>query len=515
MGMRTTQRSKALSPIATWVTFAIYETIVVTVATHHVFWRDEIRQLTFAIDHPFPQILVSLHHEGHPALWLLILKLGWWLFGSMRVLPVASALIAAGATYLFLVKSPFHPLQKVIFAFGVFPLYEYSVMCRDYGISMLLLFAACLLYKDRLVHPFRYGLILILLANSNVHALVIAVGFLASLTLEAWLGLRERRAGSAPRIASIVLVGIAIFATSLSIRPDQTVTYTHFSVLTVADFPRAILKVLKSPGMILWPEHSRIGSLLICAFGLLLYRHKQVLMMFLVATLGLSALDNLAYPPSLRHTGVYVCFLIALFWIDRILDASEPKKAFWPVEAWKPVFLTGMLLWMVPIAARRAWEDFHHPASSAKALSQLVRGDPALKDAILIGEPDYFMETVPYYLPNDIYLPREERYGRRAEFTTASRERLSLHDLLETARKLKNETGRPVIIALGHPLDPQGPFEIHFSYHSIFEYSPESLREFVARTARLAVFDQARDENYDVYLLPAGKNPVAQSDSEE
>jgi hypothetical protein len=28
-----------------------------------------------------------------------------------------------------------------------------------------------------------------------------------------------------------------------------------------------------------------------------------------------------------------------------------------------------------------------------------------------------------------------------------------------------------VIIALGHPLDPQGPFEIHFSYHSIFEYS--------------------------------------------
>jgi hypothetical protein len=72
-----------------------------------------------------------------------------------------------------------------------------------------------------------------------------------------------------------------------------------------------------------------------------------------------------------------------------------------------------------------------------------------------------------------------------------------------------------VIIALGHPLDPQGPFEIHFSYHSIFEYSPESLREFVARTARLAVLDQACDENYDVYLLRAGKNPVAQSDSEE
>ncbi len=496
------QRSVTLSPIATLVIFAIYETIVIAVASHHVFWRDEVRALTFAIDVPFPQILVSLRHEGHPALWLLILKLGWWLFGSVRVLPIVSALIAAGATSLFLVKSPFHPLQKVIFTFGVFPLYEYSVMCRNYGISMLLLFAACLLYKDRLVHPFRYGLILILLANSNVHALVIAVGFLASLTLEVCLRLRERREGSAPLVASVVFVGITIFATYLSIRPDQKVTYTHLSALTIADLPRAILKTLTSPGMILSQEHHRIGSVLICAFGLLLYRHKQVLTMFLVATLGLSALDNLAYPPSLRHIGVYICFLIALFWIDRILDAGEQKKGFWPIEAWKPVVLTGMLLWMVPKAARRAWEDFHHPASSAKAFSQLVQGDPALKDAIIIGEPDYFIETVPYYLPNDIYLPREQRYGRRVEFTTANRERLSVHELLETASRLKNETGHAVIIALGHPLDPEGPFEIHFAYHSIFEYSPESLEDFAARTARLAVLDEAAgDENYVVYLL--------------
>ncbi len=161
-----------------------------------------------------------------------------------------------------------------------------------------------------------------------------------------------------------------------------------------------------------------------------------------------------------------------------------------------------MLLVMVPLAARRAWEDFHHPFSSAKALSELVRGDPALKDAIIIGEPDYFMETVPYYLPNDIYLPREQRYGRRVEYTTANRQRVSVADLLQTASTLKNQTGRDVLIALGYQLDPQGPFEIHFSFNRIFEYSPDSLADLAARTAMLAVLEQSSgDENYAVYLL--------------
>lgn len=91
------QSSQALSPIATLVIMAIYEAIPIAVASRHIVWRDEVRGLTFAIDNPFPQILLMLRHEGHPVLWYLILKSGWWLSGSVRVLPIVSALIATGA----------------------------------------------------------------------------------------------------------------------------------------------------------------------------------------------------------------------------------------------------------------------------------------------------------------------------------------------------------------------------------------------------------------------------------
>jgi hypothetical protein len=55
---------------------------------------------------------------------------------------------------------------------------------------------------------------------------------------------------------------------------------------------------------------------------------------------------------------------------------------------------------------------------------------------------------------------------------------------------------------LGHKLALQGPFVIDFSYRSVFTYSKDSLEEFLARAAKLAVFDgTAGDENYSVYLV--------------
>jgi len=496
------RRRQALWQISVFVLLSIYAAIVIALASRHVFWRDEVRQFTFAIDNPFPQLLLKLRFEGHPALWFLILKLGWSLFHSVLVLPITSILIAAGATYLFLVKAPFPRWQKVLFPFGVLPVYEYSVMCRNYGISMLLLFAACYLYKDRLTHPFRYGLALILLANTNVHALAIAVGFIAGLALDIVLQLRTRRGGLAPVVASLVLVCIGALASYLSMRPDNTVTYTQLTSLRLADLPHAVLTVVRAPGTILSVNHSRLARLVIFAFGVLFFRHKQVFIIFLVATLGASAIVNLAYPAELRHKGVYICFLIALFWIDHIHNTTEPKKGFWPVDTARAVALPLMLACMIPFAAQRIFENFDRPGSSAKALGELVRANPALKDAILIGEPDYYVETVAYYLPNDIYIPGEERYGRRVLFTTASRQRYSLGDVLATAGRLEAQTGRPVILAIGHPLNPEGPFEIPVGYKRVFEYSPKSLHELAARTTKLAVFDQALgDENYAVYLV--------------
>jgi hypothetical protein len=490
-----------LTPIARLAVMVAYASIVIVVAFRHELWRDEVRALTLAIDNGFLEMLGKLRHEGHPALWYLILQIGFGLFHSVRVLPVASALIAASATYLFLSRSPFRWWQKVLFAFGVFPLYEYSVMCRNYGISVLLLFVACCFYKDRLARPLRYGLILALLANTNVHALFVAAGFLASLLLDLALQVKEGRDGSGRLAASCALVAIAILASFALIYPDKTITFTSLRELNISDLPSTALSVLSAPGKALWQPYAKPAYLVVCTIGLLFYRQKQILTMFVVATLGVSALVALAYPSELRHRGVYIMFLIALFWIDQVGTGEAEQGPSW-LERWKSPALTLMLVAQVALAARPLRNDYIRQLSSGETFARLVRQDAALKDAIIIGEPDYPMDTLPYYLSNDIYIPREGRYGRRVEFTTASRQSLALHELLETAIQLKRQTGRPVLIALGHKLALQGPFVIDFSYRSVFTYSKDSLEEFLARAAKLAVFDgTAGDENYSVYLV--------------
>ena len=52
--------------------------------------------------------------------------------------------------------------------------------------------------------------------------------------------------------------------------------------------------------------------------------------------------------------------------------------------------------------------------SDANLVAALIQGDARLHDAIILPEPGYISDALPYYVPNDIYLTRERRFGRYA-----------------------------------------------------------------------------------------------------
>ena len=70
---------------------------------------------------------------------------------TVLVLKVLSILIAGAAMLLFIFRSPFPLPLKVLFVFSLLPLYEYAVMARNYGISMLLMFSFAALYPRRCI----------------------------------------------------------------------------------------------------------------------------------------------------------------------------------------------------------------------------------------------------------------------------------------------------------------------------------------------------------------------------
>jgi hypothetical protein len=150
-------------------------------------------------------------------------------------------------------------------------------------------------------------------------------------------------------------------------------------------------------------------------------------------------------------------------------------------------------------------DDYVHEMSSCRALGQFLRSTPELKGAIILGEPDYLLEALPYYADNDIYIPREGRFGKRVLYTTASKADMSLHELLEAGRSLKKRFGRPVLIALGSrlALSPDPPFERHYSYNKVLSFSRETYDEFFGAVSALTVLIRAPDgdENFAIYGL--------------
>ncbi|GAF83807.1 unnamed protein product, partial [marine sediment metagenome] len=164
------------------------------------------------------------------------------------------------------------------------------------------------------------------------------------------------------------------------------------------------------------------------------------------------------------------------------------------------LFLMVLVVMQVCLAYPAVRNEIFRQFSSSKSFGDLIRGRSEFEKAIIVGEPAAYMESLPYYVNNQIYIAREKCFGKYRDIGS-DKLGLSLNELLKTAIKLKNEYGRPILLTIGHRLSDQGPFKIEYSYNNYFTYDSDSLREFRKHTSKVASFRQARLEKYDVFLL--------------
>lgn len=146
-------------------------------------------------------------------------------------------------------------------------------------------------------------------------------------------------------------------------------------------------------------------------------------------------------------------------------------------------------------------EDLLYDMSSSRAFGAFLQTHPEYRKAIIMGEPDYLLESLPYYAPNSIYIPREGRFGNWVMFTRANREKLSLSELLGIAQERKNLEKKPVLIAMGlFDLSKYPGCELRYPPNKVFTVSSKGLTRFRAETDKMAEFKSAiLDENYEIY----------------
>ncbi|TZG29170.1 hypothetical protein [Sphingomonas montanisoli] len=492
--------------------FILWLALVAVQIAHHAVWRDEVRALSFALQgDDVVAMWRGLRGDAHPALWHLMLRGGYALTGRMEVLQGLALLVASAAMALLLWRAPFHWAVLALFAFGHAAFFEYAVIARNYGISMLLLFVVAALWRWR-GRGITIGLPLALLANTNVHS-----AFLACLIVGVWLLDRGRDAGSGRvKVINAVLVALAVIAAFLTVyptfndavtdaQPPRTLIDLAWAVANPAPWFAEIMlrpptKLLAPLGIVPGPWLGWAMSALMFVSLLTLVRRPLLLLAGAMALVGLTLLFCGVYIGFYRHEALWMLFMLTLAWIgwDARARRGVVEKVGWGAFA-------VILALQVPSGIKGVVEAVTGatPFSRSRDVARFIKARPALDRAIIMGDPDHVLEPLPYYLDNPIYQMRQGRFGKIVPFTRNARRDLGLDDFVAQAHALQKSEGRSVLILLRHRLDPdvRGGV-INEGYGWTIDLRRDQVRRFLGATRRIASFPKAKgDEYYDVYWV--------------
>jgi hypothetical protein len=513
--------------------FCAWAVLVFVLAWNHVVWRDEAKAYTFAMQgHSLLAMWRGLRGDGHPMLWHLLIRAGHVLYPHPPVIQVVAFLIAFASIFLLALRSPFSPFALVLLLFSRFALYEYSVMARNYGISMLLLFLLAVAYPRRRERGLLIGVLLFLLANCNVPSVMLVGAFLVFWLLDLlWNapGSRSLALRNYALNAVIAVLGIALCAVTIYPPIDDAapIALPHgiaflaylcksflepaefFSHLLLFDFLRWVMALCSFALQPHLRAFKALMSLLLFASTLGLVRRPAALLASWLALFGFTFMFAVLYPGFDRHEDLWLIFLIAMYWIAHRNSPAAAKKDSPAIRA---IQSSGYIAFMLLLAlqtvagvlAVKPLLRHVAPESRARDLGQLISSDPGLHTAIIMADPDYLVETLPYYASNPTYILREHRFGNIVHFTHNATLNLSLDDILATARQLRADTGRPVIILLQDRLNPSAPPQVKLEgYDWQLSTTPGQVRRFLDSTRLLKSFGPVydNDETFDVYLL--------------
>lgn len=506
--------------------------LVVFQALHHVPFRDEVRALSIAIAGPNVfDMLNVLHGEGHPAVWYLILRSAHFLIHKPEVLQISSILVSGIAVLFLIMRSPFSILLTSLLLLSHFILFAYSVMARNYGISMLLIFLFVTIYEKNRDKGYLLGVVLLLLANCNAHSVILVWSILVFWLIDIVTD-NDLEKSKILRVflinASIAILGITFCL--ITIYP----TYNDAAALEKTDgFSLLFLKAIFSPSeqfsnlmMVKYIssaiQNSFIGSIgiwyvkpitsvILYGSTLGLVKRPGAFLASLISLLGLSLFFSFIYPGGYRHQALWLVLLISMYWLlplkrndSKNSDLKNHKNIIAITSNFGKAMFFSILLLQLPGGIYDIVKVFNEPPQSrSRDLGVLLNKKPYLKDAIIIADPDFLIEALPYYISNRTYLMHEQRYGNVVHFTKNAILELSLNDILTNARNLRLSTGKPVLILMEQRLNQFiSEQRIHEGYNWYLITPPEQITTFLNSTQLIESFSpSSSDESYDVYLL--------------
>jgi hypothetical protein len=327
---------------------------------------------------------------------------------------------------VFLRFSPFRRVEKALFIFGYFPLYEYCLISRDYVLVVLLVFLFCTLLQNR---PGRYmpiAIVLFCLFNTNLYGLILALAFVVFFICEYLFCGPSGNGTLQPHWKLVSAVSLTVLGFSLALwkcllvptsswRRSLTSHRLVESVITIwqgyvplpVQFPHwprfewgtnFLENGLAPPVFVLCILSVALG---IGAAGLLLDRPKGVFLYGLI-TLGVLMFQFIVYCGPLRCAGLLFIGLIAVFWLsastfERRTYSGHLGSIGERLPSWRRTFLMVLLVIHLAAGLYAYSAERTRPFSASRDAAQFLRRQ-GLAQAPIVASREFITQGLAAYL---------------------------------------------------------------------------------------------------------------------
>ncbi len=479
-------------------------------AVHHEMWRDEIQAWLLARDSTsIFNLFANMKYEGHPALWHLCLMPLSRLSASPVMMQIFHLLIAATTVFLFARYAPFHLLIKFLFAFGYFALYEYAIVARNYAIGVLLITIFCVLYKDRYKRFVWIGFILILLAHTSVHALIVTIAIGIALLCEflyfhyykkeisidnrqrVWIGFALIGFGILTAVIQLNPPADSGFATAWNFKFDFQRVNNIVKILTNAflPLPRAAMGFWNSHQLHVSPffQFIRLPLCYLFIFWCILrfLKRPTALIIYLIATVGLLSFFYVKYGGSMRHHGFLFFTFILTSWICN--DCPEFKFPFDKVSTVAQSFFGNVFIILLIFhflgGITALISDVQYVFSHGKRTAEYIEAQ-GIEDMMIVGDTDFAVSTVVGYLKKkEVFYSKGSRFGSFVRWDKARTHGVSNEEIIREAVVLSTKYMQDILIIMNRVLEEE----------LVEQYQLTLLTKFTGSTIG--------DEGFHLYML--------------
>lgn len=424
----------------------------------HEMWLDETGPWLLARDSAnYFELVFNKRYEGHPNLWYTLLFVLTRFSQEVVVMQWFHLLLITGFLALFLFKSPFSPVFKLLFGFSYYIFYEYQTLSRLYAVELLLLGVLCYRYNQKKGFLLVDGLLLFLLAQTNLFGLIFTLFF--SL-LKLYERHRDNRLGKDRQnlwagLLPLVGIGYAIysmippadcgFAAGWHLSLDGLQLQHTLATIWNGFVPFPILFVEFWNNNIVTSESTRaVLGLLIYGITIAFFLKKPKFLLFYLSLSGSALLFfYIKYPGFTRHHGHLFIYFLATLWLCGFSARLPfPFRVGNPFGKALAVYL--LLFAQVGAGIFAAAVDWVYPFAPNKQAADFIRSLP--QQYPIVAQHHLHCSPIAAYLNQKLFYPNSQKFGSFYQLSWRDLQIPTLAQSLQASQQLTRQLKKPVLL---------------------------------------------------------------------